>query len=340
MGLKYKFKSKFEWEITVLKALWRRPRVQRAYERGAHFICDESVSIGDFTPHPLLFSTDSGLFHYDGAGTVRKLFEGHCYGIAQYDDRWYFTRTDRTDSEAGLKWLNKEYRTSYIYSFRLVEHRPKDIELIARGLPNEIHQIDVYDGTLIVPYTSRNLMLFIPTAGHALWPWEISHTKLSGLRKLSHLNSIYGPPGSGKWLVLAHNNTVQTGIPSEILECDEGFGITSITTTSASAAHNIFKDEDGHIWINDSANGRLLRDDKTVIEPGIWLRGMAANDNQLFVGGSRVTTDRGERHMSDATLISLTRRELSPIMTTIPGIGPVNEIRLLEGDLAMTGTQS
>ncbi len=145
-----------------------------------------------------------------------------------------------------------------------------------------------------------------------------------------HFNSVHRS-GDRVWVV-AHNHEN----PSEVWELSwPELEIVEIHATATAWAHNVWDGEQGLV-ICDSRHGRLheIRSRQTVWEAdedGVIARGLAVNDDHLFVGRSEFG-GRSDRRLNDGGVWVIDRATLSAVeQFRFPGSGCVNEIRLLDG---------
>lgn len=305
-------------------------------------LVDEEVSFrcqGDMAGErpSLIISTATGLHLFDyGNGVSRRVLRGKYYGITNYKGQWLVSlSSDDKDEKAD--------RLSDIACVRLHDFAIERLRWAIAGIPGEIHQIDVCNGTLYLPHTGHNRVLHLPVERvlNAHPPLAFSACKAIGLDipEPSHLNSVFADQAAGKVYLVAHNDTGHTGRSSDIIVYDENSGDVEIIPTEAHSTHNVCV-RDGELMYCDSGHGRLIRNGKPVFEARKLLRGLSVTEDRIYVGGSEMNPDRRRRRSSDATIFILDRagRLLSEV--EFPGVGDIYEIRQLKAfDYAMIGSQ-
>lgn len=284
----------------------------------------------------LLFSTATGLHLFDyEKGISRRILRGKYYGITRHGDQWLFSLSSE-DSES------KANRLSDIGAVRLQDFAVERMRWAIAGIPGEIHQIDVCNGTLYLPHTGRNRVLHLPVkqilnARQPLCFSECDTIELDIVHP-SHLNSIFADQAAGKVYLVAHNDTGHTGRSSDIIVYDAESADVETIPTEAHSAHNIYV-SDGELMYCDSGRGRLIRGHESIFEAEKLLRGLSITDDRIFVGGSEKNLDRGRRKLSDATIYILDRAGEPLSRVEFPGVGDIYEIRqLCEFDYAMTAS--
>lgn len=145
-----------------------------------------------------------------------------------------------------------------------------------------------------------------------------------------HFNSVHRN-GDRVWVV-AHNYNY----PSEIWELTwPTLELVEIHATGAAWAHNVWDGDLGFVTC-DSRFGRLheVRTGETIWtadEDEVITRGLAVGSDYLFIGRSEYG-GRGERLVNTGGLWIVDRETLATVeRLRFPGIGCVNEIRLIDG---------
>lgn len=284
----------------------------------------------------VIFSTATGLHLFDyEKGISKRILAGKYYGIARYGGQWLFSlSSDDSDSKAE--------RLSDIGVLRLQDLAVNKLRWAIAGIPGEVHQIDVCNGTLYLPHTGYNRILHLPVKrvlnARLPLPFSACEAIELDLFKRSHLNSVFADQAAGKVYLVAHNDTGHSGRSSEVIVYDEASGDVEIIPTEAHSAHNVYA-RDGELMYCDSGHGRLIRNGKPMFEARKLLRGLSVTEDRIYVGGSEMNPDRRRRRSSDATIFILDRagRLLSEV--EFPGVGDIYEIRQLRAfDYAMTGS--
>ncbi len=272
---------------------------------------------------PFLAGTQSGLL-YVHEGRAWRLFGGSVYGVASAagSREWYvFQRIPRS--------FGRLLR---------VDLQDGETRSLARFLSTGVHQVDVVNGRLAVVDTYNNAIMCYDGHGKRL---QMIHPcgSLENGRVSSnyrHFNSVFAAEEA--IYVVAHNQSAKTGKDSEILVLDSQWRPMRVIPTESGSAHNVAV-IDGRLWHCDSRGGSLVVDGEPVYrEPGLFTRGLAVNRDNVLVGGSE-TADRGDRGSTEGQVIMLNRSFEYLGRIRFPGGGGVQELRFLEGDLAMSGSR-
>mgnify|MGYP006300781723 CR=1 FL=1 len=271
---------------------------------------------------PFLAGTQSGLLYVEG-GRAWRLHGGSVYGLASNRDprRWYvfqrvpqsFGRLLRVDLEKGTA------------------------RSLAGFLSTGVHQVDVVDGRLVVMDTYRNGIAHYSERGKRLRTVYPSGPVADGRDSANyrHFNSLFAAPDAV--YVLAHNQSAKTGMDSEIFVLDRTWQTIRVIPTGSGSAHNV-AEIDGRLWHCDSRGGGLVVGRKTVFqETDLFTRGLAVNRTHVLVGGSQIT-EREHRGRTDGEVIVLDRAFEPQGRMRFSRSGGVQEIRFLQGDLAMSST--
>jgi hypothetical protein len=273
-------------------------------------------------PAPFLAGTQSGLLYVE-AGRAWRLHGGSVYGLASNRDprRWYVFQ--RVPESFG----------------RLLKVDLKDgtARTLAGFLSTGVHQVDVVDGRLIVMDTYNNGIVHYSDRGRRVWAVYPSGPVTDGRASPNyrHFNSLFAAPDAV--YVVAHNQSARTGMNSEIFVLDRSWRPLRVIPTESGSAHNV-AEIDGVLWHCDSRGGSLVAGREAVFqEPGLFTRGLAVNRTHVLVGGSQIT-EREHRGRTDGEVIVLDRTFEPLGRLRFPGSGGIQEIRFLEGDLAMSGT--
>ena len=239
---------------------------------------DGSIPSGQF----LVATSSRGLLLWNG-DTMTVLFDGAWYGLTTRHGWWYGFRKARLHG--------------HIVRFRLVDGVATDATVFASGLSRGVHQIDFVGDDLIITDTYVNRVIELRPG--TSWRESGSHHYPDGPLKAGrdsanyrHFNSIFAA-GSTRFLV-AHNETVKTGVKSELYEMDSNYKPLTVRSLDASNAHNFVKTDLGELWCA-SLEGTLRRDGHDVLAVDMFTRGLAVSDDQTLVGGSVVELVRSKR---------------------------------------------
>ena len=281
----------------------------------------------------VLFTTDEGLFEYDPALGCRRLFAGHCYGLARSGETWIVTRTDRTDHDCLREVEDRRARSTHLFAFELGPAGARATRSVLWGIPGEVHQIDVVGDRLCFPFVAGDLLLSAPVAELLSAPAPRSPFALRpariGVEGCTHVNSIYFDPAAARLWLVAHNDSKTTGRTSDLLR-EGAAGRFERIPTAATSAHNVHAQ--GERWlVLDSGNGRVLSSEGELHHCGRWLRGLCVGRDSLLVGASDVEPERLARHTSDTELVELKLDGKFSGSVRFQGIGPINEIRRVPG---------
>lgn len=210
-----------------------------------------------------------------------------------------------------------------------------DGHVVARTLGRLLlaHQIEWTDSRLLVIDTGRERLSAYGVDGCLIGEvvlgsreWDRGPDGSLG----HHFNSLHRN-GDRMWVV-AHNYAN----PSEVWEFSwPALQLVDIHVTGAAWAHNIWDGELGLVTC-DSRFGRLheVRSGEAIWaadEDDVITRGLAVGADHLFVGRSEFG-ERGERLVNAGGLWIVDRKTLTTVERLhFPGIGCVNEIRLIDG---------
>ena len=275
----------------------------------------------------LMAGTSKGLLYYDG-NCVHKIMDGPVYGISKYVDHVY-----------ALQRLDKKARIiKFKYSQILKEMEQTVFEVLIDDLSIGVHQIDFIGDRLFVCDTYNNRILIYRSNGTLVQVWhpsgELANHDIYSLN-YKHYNSVYCD--FDYLYIVAHNDTKKSGRKSEIHIVDFFGDFQSVERQSINAicAHNYMKWRGKSCWC-DSLRGALFVDGKSVLrENEIVTRGLAANDEYIFVGGSNIAF--GESRLNgDGTIFCLDQHYEKINTIKINNCGAVSEIRLMEKDYGLS----
>jgi hypothetical protein len=257
-----------------------------------------------------LVGTMTSLLHYD-RGRLHRLFEGHCFEMTRYRDRWYVFRQ-----------LARRY-SGEIVSFRLQAGTVCDLRLEATLLGPWVHQIHAYGDSLYVADTTNNRLI-----GYAIEADGLIRKRCAYAGEWFgtdvHLNSVCAH--REQLSVMYHNLTQKTGRRSQIAVFGLDLRFKRLIDTPAGSAHNI-SFADGKLLYCDSDAGSVVWENR-VFRTGIFTRGLAVSDSLFLVGGSEIEK-RELRHSSTGHVLAFDREQRDPTaMIKIPKSGNVLELAL------------
>lgn len=336
MGLKDRILSALPERHRAVLGSIRRCARARALPRppdAATLVADGRVELeirGSWQSEPVVFSTSSGVYLLDGGeGTCTRLLSGKFYGLTTDGEHWYAARSN----DLG----EKSVRLSDLSRFRIRGGRAEELEVLAYGIPGEVHQIDLIRGSLWIPHTGFNQILVMPLdriSGRGVEPslyFRRTRSIELDIPRPSHLNSVFYDHGADRVYTIAHNLTAHTGRPSAIYRLDRRGGDVREVRTLARSAHNVYVC-DGTLYYCDSERGMLRRNDEVIFRASKLLRGLSVTSDTMIVGGSDISFDRRARYSSDVTLYRLGSEGDLLADVHLPGLGNLYEIRQLRLD--------
>jgi hypothetical protein len=250
----------------------------------------------------------------------------------------------------GLSWSSKAIFASHsrVSNEDLLTHEAflaaERGEVVSYGSDGEIaartpkrmlmpHQIEWVEDRLLVVDTGRErLSVYAEDGSHIrdVSLGDVGWDRGPDGRAGHHFNSVHRS-GDRVWVV-AHNHDR----PSELWELSwPSLELVGINVTGASWAHNLWDGTLGLV-VCDSRRGALceVRSGETLWEAdehGLITRGMAVDADHLLLGRSEPSTRHG-RLYNDGGLWVVDRRTLRTVEELrFPGLGCVNEVRLLDG---------
>lgn len=265
----------------------------------------------------LLLTTRTGILHYAN-GSLRRILQADAYGLAPFKGRWYFAY--RLTSQV-----------SQIASFELRNGEAADVRCELPFLHPGLHQLDFCGEHLLLADTTMNRLARYacrpaPTAANVQFAYPNGRV-WRGRRSpnYAHLNSVLSDGETT--LVVFHNQSRETGKPSELLRLNRELRVTGRRFLNAKCAHNVIV-VDGRIGYCDSMSGDFVFD-RARLKLGAFTRGVAVDEERLFIGGSEFAS-REKRQLSDGLLYGV-RPDASELLFTMrmPGVGGVYEVRLV-----------
>ena len=258
--------------------------------------------------------------------------------------------SDGEYSHFGLSWSSEAIFVSYsrVSNEELLTHEAfvgaergevvsygRDGEIVA-GTPKRMlmpHQIEWVEDRLLVVDTGRERLSAYAADGTLIRDvalGDVGWDRGPDDRMGHHFNSVRRS-GERVWVV-AHNHDR----PSELWELSwPSLELVEIHVTGAAWAHNLWEGSLGLV-VCDSRRGALreVRTGEalwTAEEEGPLTRGLAVDADHLFVGRSEPSTRHG-RLYNDGGLWVIDRQTLKTAEELrFPGLGCVNEVRLLDG---------
>lgn len=272
--------------------------------------------------HLLLLDLQSGQVHEIRSG------DGEYYGLTWRGDAMLVAHS-RASNEA---LLNHEDLAAA--ECGEVASYGADGDVLART-PQRLllaHQIEWVEDRLLVVDTGRERLSAYAADGALIQDvalGEMTWDRGPDGRLGHHFNSVHRS-GDRVWIV-AHNHDR----PSEVWELSwPELEIVAVHVTEAAWAHNVWEGALGLV-ICDSRSGGLreVRSGETIWtaeDEGAIARGLAVSADHLFIGRSE-SSGRHGRLVNDSGLWIVDRKTLTTVeQLRFPGLGCVNEIRLLD----------
>lgn len=257
--------------------------IRAALARKAYVTDTVRLRVTDLRGFECLVASRQGLFaaRRDGASLIAH---GFFFGLHRHGDTVFaFEACDvpSTDSACGR-----------IVAFTLDGPRIVAARVIARGLDNQCHQLEVIDDLICLVDTANQLIRRFTLGGA---PVDV-RTPLPPVRRgaggaaYHHINSIAQVRGSVA--LLLHNGAGTLDRPSALAWLDADWAVARIEPLAGYGCHDIVEDAAGVIWHCGSRDGELLRSDGPPIGVSARMtRGLALGREGLIVG----TSDFGAR---------------------------------------------
>lgn len=274
-----------------------------------------------------LVATRHGLFATDGHD-LRLIAYGLFYGLTVAgDDILAFEACDRPRHTTAR---------GRIVRFRRSGTRIVGTRVLARGLDNGCHQIDLIHGALCVVDTYNQRVLRFALEGgepEALYPLPRAAAN-DWAGGYVHLNSLIAD--GDEILLLLHNGADKTGRPSAIARFDRAWRRTGTIPLDGLGCHSFARLEDGAILSCGSFAGELIATDGLrVAVCDLMTRGLSVDDQRVAVGGSAFA-DRDSRDDALGALFFLDRDYR--LLSRVDMPAPVMEIRRIDGrDRSLSG---
>ncbi len=216
-------------------------------------------------------------------------------------------------------------------------------EVVARGLDNGCHQIDLVEGRLVVVDTYNQQLLRFgeelsleESEYEVLRPLPVSPTKQwrEGESDYHHANSLLAV-GEHR-LLLLHNLAGEVGRKSEIAICDRDWVVKAKVTVNGTGCHGLALQEDGTVLTTGSMEGRVLGTDGFAMHVSPFMtRGLAVGPDSAVVGASRWSRREG-RMENSGTITFMTRAWEVEGVLMVPAAP--TELRRLDGqDAGLSG---
>ncbi len=297
-------------EATIRAAL-----AMQAYRSGVVRLVDPDLS---GCTH--LVATRHGLFATDGRD-LRRIAHGFFYGITILHDAILVF-------EAG-DWPRSPTRRGRIVRFRRKGDRIVGSDILATGLDNGCHQIDVIDDRLYVLDTySQRVLSFALDGGvpEEIYPLgEASDGDWAG--GYAHVNSLIAHGDA--ILLLLHNGANRTGRTSEIARLTRDWQLVDRVAVDGLGCHGFAVLEDGAVLTCGSFAGELIATDGLKVSVfDMMTRGLSVDAGGIVVGGSAFA-ERSARDTAGGALVFLDRAYRRIGRLAVPG--PVTEVRRIDG---------
>lgn len=287
----------------------------RAYSANTVRLADPDLS---GATHVL--ATRDGLFATDGAA-LRRIAYGMFYGIAiEPHAILAFEACDRPREPTAR---GRIVRLPYAYG------RITGAEILATGLDNGCHQIDLIDGRLCVTDTYRQRVLRFTREGGA--PETLSPLPPAATNDwaggYAHVNSLIAR--GQDILLLLHNGADHTGRPSQVLRLTRDWRPVGRVPLAGHGCHGLAVLEDDTVLSCGSLAGELVSTDgRRVKICDMMTRGLSVGDDGVVVGGSAFA-GRAARDTAAGALFFLDRDYRLQARLAVPA--PVMEVRRLDG---------
>jgi hypothetical protein len=295
-----------------------------------------------------LVTLSSGMRHLDFPTGIFSLIRGeNIYGLTRdhNDTYWYASR-----------------KPSVIKRFRFLNGELEGLEQVVdlrermHGAGFGLHAIDFIDNELYIMDTYNNRCLI------GSWDKDLEELRIlriiypRGMHKSigsyikngyhGHFNTVYRV---GQYVyMLAHNNTLTTGNPSELYLFNRyTMKLAAIVPNVGIAAHDLVVDISGEMYVCDSGGHEVKKFDgkkfNTVWQDGrnkSFVRGLAMNDDINIIGGSfrEDTATGGEKNWVNG-LLFVTDKEWNTLCTIkLHGSGQVHQVKFTGLDYSYSNT--
>lgn len=179
-------------------------------------------------------------------------------------------------------------RLGRILKFTRTETEITGVSILAEGLENGCHQMDIVDGRLLLLDTYQQRILAFPLTGGV--PQEIRPVPAARANDWDngyrHFNSI--TQVGAHLLLMFHNGTGATGKDSEIGVFDLSWQQQQVWSLPDGGCHDIALLDDGTLLCCGSMGGQLIASDGRAVPVGSMMtRGLSVGADGIVVGSSR-----------------------------------------------------
>jgi len=267
-----------------------------------------------------LVASRNGLFVASQTG-IKLICHGLFFGlVARPDCLFVFESCDLPRSRSGLGRVLKFTRT---------DAEITGVSIIADGLDNGCHQMDIVDDRLMLVDTYQQQILAFPLTGGP--PQTIRPVIAARLNDWDggyrHLNSI--TQVGATVLLLFHNGAGATGRPSEIAAFDLDWRLQALWTLPGFGCHDIALLDDGTLLCCGSMAGELIASDgRNVSVSAMMTRGLSVGADSIVVGSSGMAP-RNDRTLARGKLSFLTPK--LEVVTEMAIVGSPTDICRLDG---------
>lgn len=279
----------------------------------------------DLTGCDHLASTRRGLFAV-GRDGCRLIAHGQFFGLTV--DRDAVLAFEACDA------LRAPTAMGRIVRLRIHGGRITAAEVVAQGLNNGCHQIDVIDDRILVVDTYRQRVVTVEPTGcrdeRSPLPdgqdgdWSAGYV---------HMNAVIDD--GRQRLLLLHNGADHTGRASELAVLDPDGTLRERRPLPGFGCHDLAILEDGSVLSCGSYAGELIGSDgRRVKVTGLMTRGLSVGDEVIAVGGSQFA-DRARRDGQAGEVWFLDRRFRPTGMTPTPA-APTAICRIDGHDLTLS----
>ena len=273
-------------------------------------------------------ATSRGLFVCRGS-TVRQSSAGRYFGVTIRGTRLY------AFEQVGMH--------GQIVSFEFADFSARNTVHIW-GFNRWVHQIDFIDDEFAVIDTLHNrILVYRDIESSVQAHWSRYHREIAPAgrdRKGRHspehrqFNSIFR---SGEKIhVVAHNDSVKTGRPSEIWTFDTQWHLIDVKPTDGHSCHNLVPHEKGML-MNWSVQRSLRLGNSEVYSTGGFNRGLAYDGQYVVVGISPFTESFTDRE-SAAGFVDVLDNDFNRVGRVVFPNSSVRDLRITEKDHGLSNS--
>lgn len=267
-----------------------------------------------------IVATRDGLFATDG-NTLGRIAYGMFYGITiQPHAILAFEACDRPREPSAR---------GRIVRFRHMQGRIVGSDILATGLDNGCHQIDLIHGRLCVTDTyNQRVAAFAEDGGAPEFLYPLGRAAGNDWAGgYAHVNSLIAH--GDDILLLLHNGADRTARPSEVLRLTRDWRPIARQPLDGLGCHSFAILEDDTVLACGSFAGELVSTDGCRVKVcDMMTRGLSVGDAEIVVGGSAFA-GRDARDAAPGALFFLDRDYRVATRLEVPA--PVMEIRRLDG---------